>query len=207
MSERRTIATPAGEAWADVALPAGPPRGLLMIGHGAGGTVEAPDILVVRGACLGAGLAVAAITQPYRVAGRKAPAPAATLDLAWLAVLAGLRADPLLAGLALLAAGRSSGARVACRTATAAGARGVIALAFPLHPPGRPERSRQGELDAAGVPVLVLQGASDPFGMPEPSTLRGRRREVVVLPGDHALRREHPTIAAQARRFALARTR
>ena len=207
MSERRIIPTPAGEAWADVDRPSGPPRGLLMIGHGAGGTVEAPDIVVVRAAALGAGLAVAAVTQPYRAAGRKAPAPAAALDIAWLAVLVALRGDSALATLPLVGAGRSSGARVACRTATAAGARGVIALAFPLHPPGRPEKSRQGELDAAGVPVLVFQGSADPFGMPEPSPTRGRRREVIVLPGDHALRREHPTIAAQTRRFVLARTR
>lgn len=207
MSERRIVETAAGPAWADLDLPATAPRGLLVIGHGAGGTVEAPDILVVRVAGLGAGLAVAAVTQPYRVAGRRAPAPAAALDAAWLAVLADLRADPALADLPLIAAGRSSGARVACRTAGSAGARGVIALAFPLHPPGRPDKSRQDELDAAGVPVLVFQGASDPFGMPEPSPARGRRREVVVLPGDHALRREHSQIAAQTRRFALARTR
>lgn len=212
MTRRRTIATPVGAAWADIAWPEitatrTQPRGLLVIGHGAGGTVDAPDILVVRAACLGAGLAVAAVTQPYRVAGRKTPAPAATLDMAWRAVLHELRTDPALAALPLLFAGRSSGARVACRTAAEAGARGVIALAFPLHPPGRPERSRQDELDAVGVPVLVFQGASDPFGMPAPAPTRGRRRVVIVLPGDHALRRAHPQIAAHTRRFALARTR
>lgn len=211
MTHRRTIATAVGEAWADIDWPEitatqAKPRGLLMIGHGAGGTVEAPDILVVRAACRSAGLVVAAVTQPYRVAGRKAPVPASALDTAWGAVLDELRADPALATLPLLVAGRSSGARVACRTAAATGARGVIALAFPLHPPGRPERLRQAELDAAGVPVLVFQGASDPFGMPMPSSTRGRRRVVVVLPGDHSLRREHPQIAAHTRRFALART-
>ena len=207
MSSHRVVQTPAGEAWVDVEVPDGSARGLLMIGHGAGGTVAAPDIVVVRHAALAAGLAVAAVTQPYRVAGRKAPAPAPALDLAWLAVLAHLREDPSLAQLPLIAAGRSSGARVACRTAAAAGARGVIALAFPLHPPGRPEKSRQDELDAAGVPVLVVQGDGDPFGLPQPSMTRGKRREVLVLPGDHALRKEHAQIAAAARRFLLARTR
>ena len=116
---------------------------------------------MVRAACRSAGLVVAAVTQPYRVAGRKAPAPASALDTAWGAVLDELRADPALATLPLLVAGRSSGARVACRTAAATGARGVIALAFPLHPPGRPERSRQAELDA-------WQLAEQPETLPRP---------------------------------------
>lgn len=208
---RRTIETPGGPAWADVQTPAeGASSGLLVLGHGSGGSVDAPDLQAVLAACLQGGIAVAAVTQPYRVAGRRNAAPAPRLDEAWLAVVAALRADPLLGELRLVQGGRSSGARVACRTATAAGARGVLALAFPLHPPGRPGRpgrSRQDELDRADVPVLVVQGESDPFGVPEPSSARGRRRTVVVVPGDHALRRQHQTIAAAAVRFVRAHTR
>lgn len=205
---RQVVPTPSGDAWADVAWPADAQlRGLLVLGHGAGGSVDAPDLLVVRGACLDAGLAVASVTQPYRAAGRRAPAPAPRLDEAWCAVISHLRSQDRLAAVPLLVGGRSSGARVACRTAAAVRARGVIALAFPLHPPGSPEKSRQSELDAVAVPVLVVQGDADPFGMPPPAATRGRRREVLVVPGDHSLRREHGRIAAAARRFALARTR
>ena len=145
------------------------PRSLLVLGHGAGGDVDAPDLLGVRDAALAASVAVARITQPYRVAGRRAPAPAAQLDEAWLAALATLtrpvRATAL-SRLPLIVGGRSSGARVACRTAVAAGAQGIVALAFPLHPPGRPERSRAEEL-LTGVPTLVVNGDRDPFGAPD----------------------------------------
>jgi hypothetical protein len=127
------------------------------------------------------------------VAGRKSPAPARQLDAAWLAVCEQLPLE----GLPLIAGGRSSGARVACRTAPAAGAAGVLCLAFPLRPPQRrtataPPPSRQDELDGAGVPVLVVQGDRDPFGMPEPDPALGR--EVVVLRGDHGLKAEHPQL-------------
>jgi predicted alpha/beta-hydrolase family hydrolase len=136
---------------------------------------------------LAAGVAVARITQPYRVLGRGAPAPAGRLDEAWLAAtrsarhLRGLRTLPLVVG------GRSSGARVACRTADALGAVAVIALAFPLHAPGKPESSRLAELELPAVPVLVIQGDRDAFGMPPPSP----SRRMVVLPGaDHALKKD-----------------
>ena len=150
-----------------------------MLGHGAGGGIASPDLVAARDAALALDVAVALVEQPYRVAGRKSPAPAAQLDVAWLAVLEALDlAGPLFAG------GRSSGARVACRTAAAAGAAGVLCLAFPVHPPGRPEKTRMAELDAVPVPVLVVQGERDPFGMPPAAD----GRDVVVVPGTHSLR-------------------
>jgi predicted alpha/beta-hydrolase family hydrolase len=164
------------------------PTGLVVLGHGAGGGVEAPDLLAVTAALVGAGWSVARVEQPYRVAGKRAPVPAPRLDEAFSAVVVSL----LLAIPAsrLVLGGRSSGARVACRTATSAGAHGVLALAFPLCPPSRPERSRADELAAAGVPVLVVQGDHDPFGGPadfpagRPAGVR-----IVGVPGDHSLRR------------------
>jgi uncharacterized protein len=139
-------------------------RSLLVLGHGAGGGVDAPDLIAVTNAAIGRSVAVALVTQPYRVAGRRSPAPAAHLDEAWSAVVAELRSGPL-GDLPLIVGGRSSGARVACRTAAAVGASGILALAFPLHPPGKPDKSRDGELDT-GLPTLVINGDRDPFGVP-----------------------------------------
>jgi len=174
----REVATPHGPARVELHAVAAP-RATLVLGHGAGGGIGAPDLVAARDAALACGVAVALVEQPYRVAGRRSPAPAAQLDAAWLAVLEALApAGPLLTG------GRSSGARVACRTAQAAGAAGVLCLAFPVHPPGRPEKTRLAELDAVEVPVLVVQGERDPFGMPPPAP----GREVVAVPGTHALR-------------------
>lgn len=157
-------------------------RHVLVLGHGAGGGIGAGDLLAARDAALGLGITVALVEQPYRVAGRRSPAPAAQLDAAWLAVTSRLRDELGPAG--LICGGRSSGARVACRTATEAGAEAVLCLAFPLHPPGRPEKSRLPELDAVEVPTLVVQGDRDPFGMP-PS---GPHRTVSVVAGNHSLR-------------------
>lgn len=188
------ITTPHGQARVEIALPDAPPRSVLALGHGAGGDVTAGDLTAVRAAALDASVAVALITQPYRVAGRKSPAPAPQLDVAWLAVLASeafdaLRPYPLIVG------GRSSGARVACRTATEAGALGIVALAFPLHPPGRPERSRADEL-LTGVPTLVVNGDRDAFGVPDPSP----GVEVVVLPGEtHSLNKDRAGIGTAVR--------
>ncbi|WP_328420046.1 alpha/beta hydrolase [Micromonospora sp. NBC_00389] len=188
------IETPRGPARIDTDLPARPAATLLVLGHGAGGSVDAPDLLAVREAAVAVGLAVVRVTQPYRVAGRRAPAPAGHLDEAWTAVLAALRErHPDVP--TLLVGGRSSGARVACRTARAVGAAGVVALAFPLHPPGRPERSRASELDT-GLPTLVVNGDRDPFGMPEP----GPAVQVVTRPGEtHDLRRDPVGTAAVVR--------
>lgn len=160
-------------------------RAALLLGHGAGGGVSAVDLVETTRAANGVGVHVALVEQPYRVAGRRAPAPARQLDAAWLAV-----ADELgelwFPGLPLVFGGRSSGARVACRTSAEGQACAVLCLAFPLYPPrrgGGPQRSRQDELDAVDVPVLVVQGEQDPFGCPEPVP----HREVVQLAGDHSL--------------------
>jgi uncharacterized protein len=163
------------------------PVAALVLGHGAGGGVGAPDLVAATEAARGAGLSVALVEQPYRVAGRRSPAPAAQLDAAWCAVVSQLRAGAL-GGLPLIAGGRSSGARVACRTAEETGAVAVLCLAFPLHPPGRPEKTRLAELEAVEVPVLIVQGESDPFGMPPP----GPGREVARLRGTHGLRSDAP---------------
>ena len=136
-----------------------------MLGHGAGGGIGRATCRRSPPPRASSGFTVALVEQPYVVAGRRSPAPAHQLDAAWLAVVEHLRAGEL-AGLPLVTGGRSSGARVACRTAAASGAAGVLCLAFPEHPPGRPEKSRLDELDGVEVPVLVIQGQADPFGLP-----------------------------------------
>ncbi|MFK3983150.1 alpha/beta family hydrolase [Micromonospora sp. NPDC050397] len=187
------VDTPRGPARVDLdPSGTGPPVSLLVLGHGAGGGVDAPDLIALRDQATSAGVAVARVTQPYRVAGRRAPAPANHLDESWMAVVAALL--PRLPGVPLVVGGRSSGARVACRTAAAVGAAGIVALAFPLHPPGRPERSRAAEL-LSGVPTLVLNGDRDPFGMPP----AGTDVEVVSRPGErHDLRVDPAGTAALA---------
>jgi uncharacterized protein len=183
------LQTPHGPARAHVDA-VDSPRGAVVLGHGAGGGVESPDLVGAANAAQSAGLTVALVEQPYRVAGRRSPAPAAQLDAAWTAVVSQLRDGPL-ANLPILTGGRSSGARVACRTAADTGSVAVICLAFPLHPPGRPERSRLAELDGVRVPVLVVQGEKDPFGLPP----AGPARTVVRIPGTHSLR-SAPAVAA-----------
>lgn len=176
------VETPRGPAEVQITDPAGPPVSQLFLGHGAGGGVHAPDLVRVHDVAVAAGVRVALVTQPYRVAGRKAPAPALQLDEAWTAVIGEL-ADP---AVPLLLGGRSSGARVACRTAGSLSAAGVLALAFPLHPPGKPEKSRAAELPV-GIPTLVVNGDRDPFGVPR--AVGGV--EVAVRPGaTHDLRKD-----------------
>jgi uncharacterized protein len=170
------------------------PVGALVLGHGASGGFGAKDLVAATGAARDAGLSVAQVEQPYLVAGRRSPAPAKQLDAAWTAVVEHLR-DGELGGLTLVAGGRSAGARVACRTAADTGAVAVLCLAFPVHPPGRPEKTRLEELDAVEVPVLVVQGDSDPFGMPPPAV----GREVVTLPGNHSLKGDLDALAAAVR--------
>ena len=191
------IDTPHGPARAHV-TPAGDPRGLLVLGHGAGGGVGARDLVKAQSAALAAGFSVALVEQPYRVAGRRSAAPAHQLDAAWLAVVEHLRAGEL-AGLPLVTGGRSSGARVACRTAAASGAAGVLCLAFPEHPPGKPEKSRLDELDGVDVPVLVIQGQADPFGLPPAAP----GREVVVVPGNHSFSRPLTGVVEAARGWLM----
>ena len=192
------VATPHGPARLHVHRPDGTARGTLVLGHGAGGGVGAPDLVAASGAALGLGITVVLTEQPYRVAGRRAPAPAGQLDAAWLAVVEHLRPahpGPLIFG------GRSSGARVACRNATAGGADGVLCLAFPTHPPGRPEKHRLAELAAPTVPVLVVQGVNDPFGVPAAAP----GREVVLLAGDHSLRGDRAGLVAAVTAWLTAR--
>jgi hypothetical protein len=192
-----TIDTPRGPARAHLSLPDSEPRaGALILGHGAGGGVGAPDLQAAQRAALTGGWAVALVEQPYRVAGRRAPAPASHLDEAWAAVVARLGAREL-AGLAVVTGGRSMGARVACRTAAATASIGVLCLAFPLLPPRRAAAatatpSRLPELEAVAVPTLVVQGVNDRFGMPP----GGSGRTVAAVAGDHALKRDLPAVQA-----------
>ncbi|MEU7769417.1 alpha/beta family hydrolase [Nocardia sp. NPDC049190] len=176
------IETSAGPAEIELDQPRRPAF-LLLLTHGSGGGVDAKDLLAVRDSALRLGGAVARVVQPYRVAGRRAPGSAVKQDEAWLEIVAHLRGRkriPLIQG------GRSNGARVACRTAVPARVRGVIALSFPLHPPGKPDRSRREELlDAEPVEVVVVNGANDPFGIPDPADAA----EVRVIPGQpHSFR-------------------
>jgi predicted alpha/beta-hydrolase family hydrolase len=192
------IDTPLGAARAHITD--GGTRGTLVLGHGAGGGVESADLLEVTSEAAAAGWRVVRVEQPWRVAGRRiAPAPP-RLDEGWRAVLAALRADGRLTG-PLVLGGRSAGARVACRSAAEQEAAGVLALAFPLHPPGRPEKSRAAELTAVPVPIVVIQGERDAFGRPEDvaavlSGLPGA--SVYAVPGDHALKRDVHVVAAAA---------
>jgi uncharacterized protein len=191
------IETPTGPAKAYL-HPADEPRAAMVLGHGAGGGVEAPDLVAATEAALAAGTTVALVEQPYRVAGRKSPAPAKRLDEAWTAVLEHLVAGEL-AGLPLIVGGRSLGARVACRMLDQTGGVAVLCLAFPLQPPARkgkePSPDRLPELEGVDVPVLVVQGDRDRFGMPPP----GPQRDVVTVPGDHGLRTDPEAVAEAVR--------
>ena len=208
----------AGEGWVrEVSTPHGPARvrcdepvrsavGTLVLGHGAGGATDGPDLLAVAAAGAAAGWQVLRVDQPWRVAGKRvAPAPP-RLDESWRAVLADLRAHHLLTG-PLVLGGRSAGARVACRAAAEQQAAGVLALAFPLHPPARPERSRAPELTTVEVPLLVVQGERDAFGGPAAvsAVLVGRPGSVVRgVPGDHSLRQDPAAVARAAAEWLTA---
>ena len=190
------IDTPHGPARAHVHPADGEPRAALMLGHGAGGGIKARDLQAVTAAAREVGFTVALVEQPYVVAGRRSAAPAHQLDTAWLAVVEHLRAGEL-AGLPLVTGGRSAGARVACRTAAQSEAIAVLCLAFPVHPPGKPEKTRLDELDGVDVPVLVIQGERDPFGMPP----AGPGREVAVVPGTHSFTRGLDGVVEAAREW------
>lgn len=189
------IDTPRGPARVHLHEPRRSPLAAIVLGHGAGGGVSAPDLQAVTSAAVADGLTVALVEQPYRVAGRRSSPPAAHLDEAWIAVVEELRVGPL-EGLKLIVGGRSAGARVACRTATRTEPVGVLCLAFPLVPPGRSElKSRLPELDAVAVPTLVVQGAQDPFGIPPASATR----TVVTVRGNHSLRTDLDAVAQAVR--------
>jgi uncharacterized protein len=189
------VETPHGPAAVHL-HPVDAPRAALVLGLGAGGGVSSPDLVAATEAARSVGVGVALVEQPYRVAGRRSPAPARQLDAAWTAVLARLSSDEL-RGVPLVVGGRSLGARVACRTATETGAAGVLCLAFPVHAPGRSDTapSRLQELDAVKVPVLVVQGKQDPFGMPPPAA----NRAVVQVAGNHSLRADLEAVAEAVR--------
>jgi predicted alpha/beta-hydrolase family hydrolase len=205
------VDTPLGPARVLRREPAGRVRGSLVLGHGAGGGIASPDLTAVSDAACAAGWRVLGVEQPWRVAGKRiAPAPP-RLDLAWAAVLDRLRDDALLPG-PLVLGGRSAGARVACRSASAQGAGGVLALAFPLHPPGRPEKSRAGELALVDVPLLVVQGETDAFGGPAEIAAAAPHAQVQAVAGDHALKQDVAAIATAvlpwlARLYVLNRAR
>jgi uncharacterized protein len=192
------IITEAGVARADLDGDASRARFLLILTHGAGGSVEAPDVLAARDAGRQLGGLVARVTQPYGVRGARAPGSAVLQDAAWLQIVAALR--ELAPGVPLVQGGRSNGARVACRTAAAAGARAVVALAFPLHPPqrlpGTATQVREAELRAAragGAMVLVVNGERDPFGIPS----AGDADRVVIVPREtHSLKGHRAEIIA-----------
>lgn len=188
--------TPHGPARAHITY-ARAGRGSLVLGHGAGGGIEAPDLRAAVRAAGALGFTAVLVEQPYRVAGRRTTAPTRQLDVSWSAVVRALHAGELPPG-PLVSGGRSAGARVACRTAADLGVDAVLCLAFPVHPPGRgddPTKSRLPELDAVSVPVLVVQGERDPFGRPPP----GPQREVVLLAGTHSLKNEAEVEGAVAR--------
>ena len=191
------LVTPHGQARAHLHL-ADDPSAALILGHGAGGGVTSPDLVTATDVARSEGVSVALVEQPYRVAGRRSPAPASRLDASWTAVVDHLRAGEL-RGLPLVVGGRSLGARVACRTSAATGASAVLCLAFPLQPPRRSGSaaapSRLSELDAVTVPMLVVQGSGDPFGMPP----AGARRTVAQVPGNHSLRTDLEAVAAAVR--------
>jgi predicted alpha/beta-hydrolase family hydrolase len=197
---RIEIDTPHGPAAAELHHPE-EPRAALVLGHGAGGGLAAPDLVAAKQVALSEGLSVALVEQPYRVAGRRSAAPAHQLDTAWTAVVRHLAAKEL-KGLPLVTGGRSAGARVACRTAEATGAVAVLCLAFPLQPArrratGKQAPSRLDELDAVRVPMLVVQGEKDQFGVPPP----GAQREVAVVPGNHSLRSDVVAVADAIREW------
>ena len=196
----REVDTPLGPARVTTTEPAGAVVGTLVLGHGAGGGIGSADLTAVTAGAAAAGWRVLGVEQPWRVAGKRiAPAPP-RLDEGWTAVLGTLRDDDRLSG-PLVVGGRSAGARVACRTAAAEGAAGVLALAFPLHPPGRPEKSRAPELTGVGVPIVVVQGETDAFGSPEEvaAVLSGRAgASVYAVPGDHSLKRNVDVVAMAA---------
>jgi predicted alpha/beta-hydrolase family hydrolase len=195
VTDVRTVATPRGEArlFQDRSRH---PIATLLLGHGAGGGADAPELLALGAELPREGITVLRLEQPWRVAGRRVAPRPAVLDECLVAV-----ADRLRPRTPLVLGGRSAGARSAARTAHHLGASGVLALAFPLHPPGRPERSRIDELTAVRVPTLVVQGDADPFGRPEefPESV-----DLAVVPGaDHAFKVRRNGPVSQEEAYAL----
>ena len=188
----RTIQTPAGPARAHVERPdnRAASRGSVVLSHGAGGGIDAADLVRLR-ELVGDGWTYVRVEQPWLVAGKKVATPPKTLDTAWVPIVSALTSGRWAIPRPLITGGRSAGARVACRTASAVDADAVLALSFPLHPPGKPERSRAAEAQAvidAQRPLLVVQGARDPFGnAAEVRAALGEQVQIAEVPGDHSL--------------------
>jgi predicted alpha/beta-hydrolase family hydrolase len=191
------VATPEGMARIHVRTPAEDAAGTLVLGHGAGGGFGAADLSAVTSAGVAAGWRVVQVEQPWKVAGRRVAVAPPRLDVAWLAVLEALP-DVVGPPGRLVVGGRSAGARVACRTAALVGAAGVCCLAFPLHPPGKPEKSRADELRlvVGGLPLLVVQGLTDPFGGPDEVAAVAGAGSVHAVPGDHGMKADPKGVAA-----------
>lgn len=185
-------------------------RGSLVLGHGAGGRGWSGDLVAVAETMTAKGYAVVLLEQPWRVAGRLVAGPPPTLDAAWLPVLAALTTGRGALPRPLVTGGRSAGARVACRTAAAVGADAVLCLAFPLHPPGRPERTRADELRRpfeAGLPAHVVQGERDPWGSPDEVAAELARfgdptAYVTAVKGGHSFGRAPQDVVAAVAAFA-----
>lgn len=191
-----TVPTPLGDARLTRFPATGKRRAALVLGHGAGGGIDARDLQAVAAALPAHGIEVTLVEQPWRVAGKHIAPPPKTLDIGWRAVFEHLHATNA-ADVPLIAGGRSAGARVACRTGRSTGAVGVLALAFPLHPPGKPEKSRADELTSTGLPTLVIQGATDPFGAPPEFPALPDTHRLVALPAgnhDFAVRKSDPPV-------------
>jgi uncharacterized protein len=199
----KEIHTPVGMARAHLWSPRGP-SGTLVLGHGAGGTSWSADLQALTALTVD-GWLVVLVEQPWRVAGRKVATPPAQLDMAWLSVMASLTSGRSALPRPLVVGGRSAGARVACRTAAAVGADAVLALSFPLHPPGKPDRSRAMEallVTGAGIPLAVIQGERDPFGNPEEvRSALGTPAQVFAARGTHSFTKTSMDVLEAARAF------
>lgn len=202
-----SLATPVGPARATIQRP---PRakGTLILGHGAGGQGWSSDIQAIVAAAVGDGWATILVDQPWRVAGRSVASPPATLDVAWVPIVAALMGGRSRMPRPLVVGGRSAGARVACRTAQAVGAEAVLAISFPLHPPGQPSKSRAAELlepIGLGLPLHVVQGERDPFGTPaEVRAVLATPDDVSAVPGTHSFAKSAAAVAAAALPFLRA---
>lgn len=181
-------------------------RGSLVLSHGAGGGIDAADLVVLR-ALVDDGWTYVRVEQPWRVAGKKVATPPKTLDAAWVPLLASLTKGRWALPRPLVVGGRSAGARVACRTATEVGADAVLALSFPLHPPNNPDRSRAHEAQLvldAGLPLCVIQGERDPFGQPDDiREALGTSPSITGVPGDHSLARGTDQVLAATRAWLV----
>jgi predicted alpha/beta-hydrolase family hydrolase len=193
-AERR-IDTPHGEARL-VTDRARSPVATLLLSHGAGVGIDTADLEALARHLPRNGITVVRLEQPWRVAGRKVATPPPTLDDGLVAAAHHLRVrTPLVVG------GRSAGARSAARSAHGLGAAGCLALAFPLHPPGRPEKSRLHELEGARVPTLVIQGERDTMGRPE--EFPGDLDLCVVPAADHSFKVPARAPVSQAEALAI----